>query len=49
MISYTLIIRAREVSFTRVMISLLMGARIRLTTCKSTTLKKIWLFVMPNT
>ena len=40
---------AREVSLTRVMISLPMGGKMRLTTCSSVTLKKIWLRVMPST
>ena len=34
-------VRAREVSLTRVMISLDMGGTIRLITCKRVTLKKI--------
>lgn len=40
--------RASEVSFTSVMTSLLIGAVMRLTTCKSTILKKIWLFHSEN-
>ena len=47
--STTAITRASEVSFTSVMISLLIGASTRLTTCSSVTLKKIWLSVMPST
>ena len=47
--SVTAIIRAREVSFTRVMISLDIGGTMRLTICSSVTRKKIWLRVMPST
>ena len=39
----------KEVSLTRVMTSLPMGATMRLTTCSRTTLKKIWRLVMPST
>ena len=49
MISCSAMIRAREVSFTSVMISLDMGGTIRLIICISVTLKKIWLLVMPST
>ena len=48
-ISGTMITRAKEVSLTSVIISLLMGATMRLTTCMRTILKKIWLLVMPRT
>ena len=40
---------ASEVSLTSVMISLPMGGRMRLMTCRSVTRKKIWVFVMPST
>ena len=36
-------------NFTSVMTSLPIGGRMRLTTCRSVTLKKIWLLVMPST
>ena len=42
-------IRAREVSFTSVMISLEMGGRMAFTICSSFTLKKICRPVMPST
>ncbi len=41
MISLLAMMRAREVSFTKVITSLPVGGRIRLTTCSSVTLKKI--------
>ena len=42
-------IRAREVSFTKVMISLDMGGTMRLIICNNVTLKKICRLVMPST
>ena len=49
MISLIAMVLASEVSLTRVMISLPMGGRIRLTTCSNVTWKKIWVLVMPST
>jgi len=49
MISLLAMTFASEVSFTSVMTSLPIGGRMRLTTCRSVTLKKIWLLVMPST
>ena len=49
MISLLAMVFASEVSLTRVITSLPMGARMRLTTCSSVTLKKIWVLVMPST
>ena len=49
MISLLEMTLASEVSFTSVMISLPMGGRMRLMTCNSVILKKIWLRVMPST
>ena len=49
MISLLEITLAREVSLTRVMTSLPMGGRIRLTTWSRVTRKKIWARVMPST
>ena len=49
MSSMMAMVLAREVSFTRVMTSLDMGGRMRLTICSRVTLKKIWLLVMPST
>lgn len=41
--------RAREVSFTNVMISLEMGGTIRLIICSRVMWRKIWALVMPKT
>ena len=49
MISPTMMKLDKEVSFTRVMISLPMGGTMRLTTWSRVTWKKIWLRVMPST
>ena len=48
-ISMMAMVRAREVSFTSVMISLDMGGMIRLTICKRVILKKICRLVRPST
>ena len=47
--SCTAIIRAKEVSFTNVIISFDIGGTILLTTCIKTTLKNIWVLVIPKT
>ena len=49
MISLLAMVLASEVSLNRVMISLPMGGRMRLTTCSRVTLKKICVRVMPST
>ena len=49
MISCRAMIRARDVSLTKVMISFAIGGTMRLIICKSVTLKKICPLVRPNT
>ena len=49
MTSCKAMMRDKDVSLTRVIISLDIGGTIFLTICSSVTWKKIWLFVMPST